>query len=168
VSSPTNVLPLPTSLPPLDLHTYINNYLLIRSFQRNWTQPSVHHFHLSRPAFDDIAAGEHYFEYYISGRTQPIASVLFLATPAIEAYDPLTYSHSASRFSGISLYVIYHSIPNFLPSYIEEKIRQIGLIFRADTQPFIQFLDDFIDDFHRPVTPPNIPSPLADPLEEEK
>src|SRR5579864_685062 len=157
-----NPLPIPT--PPIDHTAHINNYYLLRSFQKNWSLDSLVHLSVPRHAFNQLAAGEHYFEWRVAGNPFPIVSVCFIACPALEGPTPITYSHLASRFKGLSLYVIYHTIPDYLPCFIEDAIHELGDSLDIPTSPFITFLDEFINDFYCPISPIQPPKPL-DPLE---
>src|SRR5579864_4681392 len=92
--------PLPVPTPPIDHTAHINNYYLLRSFQKNWSLDSLVHLSVPRHAFNQLAAGEHYFEWRVAGNPFPIVSVCFIACPALESATPITYSHLATRFKG--------------------------------------------------------------------
>jgi hypothetical protein len=61
----------PASLPPLNLTTYLNNYLLLRSFQLNFSKGTLTHLSVYHPAFNntlvagDITLNSEYLVYLI-------------------------------------------------------------------------------------------------------
>ena len=59
------VLDFAQPLPPLDLDRHLPNYLLVRSFQKNWSLGALVHIPVPRPALRDIAASDHYFEWRV-------------------------------------------------------------------------------------------------------
>jgi hypothetical protein len=67
----------PSNPPPLNLTTYLNNYLLFRSFQLNFSKGALTHLPVYCPAFNyTFVAGNHYPEYRVPGIPYPVISVM--------------------------------------------------------------------------------------------
>jgi hypothetical protein len=68
-----NSLVTPQVVPPLNLTTHLTNYLLLRSFQKNFSKDALTHIPVYRPAFNNtLVAGDHYFEFRVlSGPLYP-------------------------------------------------------------------------------------------------
>src|SRR5579864_7514975 len=75
---PSSYNPLPLPVPPIDHTSHINNYCLLRSFQKNWSLDSLVHLNVPRPALNQLAAGEHYFEWRTAGNPFPVVSICFI------------------------------------------------------------------------------------------
>ena len=150
---------LPPNPPPLNLISHSPNYLLLRSFQKNWTRNSLIHISCYRPVFD-LVAGDHYFEWRVPGNPNPVCSFLLVCAPSITVTKPIVYSAPSANFTGTSCFLFCNIPPIELPTYIEEAILSIGADFDSDISPFVDTLQEFLDDFHRPLSPPIIPLPL--------
>src|SRR6201992_3085713 len=90
-------------LPPMDLDRHLPNYLLVRSFQKNWSLGAFIHVPVSCPALRDLAAGDHYFKWRIPGNTYLVISVLFACCPAYDSPNPVYTAHQPPRFKGLSV-----------------------------------------------------------------
>ena len=156
---------LPANPPPLDLTAFINNYYLLRSFQKNWSSRELLHITVPRPALRDIAAGEHYFEWRIPGNPKPVVAVTLFACPAINSSNPFCFSNTSPRFDRKSIYVFYHTIPSYIPIFVEDELLQLGNKISSDLSDFLRFLDLFVEDFYRPTSPITTQPPTI-PLED--
>ena len=157
--TPTKISRLHGPFVPLDTGRHINNYFLLRSFSQNWTQGCVSHIPIPRPAIRDIAAGEHHFEWKAIGNPIPVVTVTFLCAPCIHTHIPICHASPHPEFKQKNIYVFFFSVPDTLPHFVEDKILEVGSHLNEDISPFVDFLDSFIEDFYRPVTPLGYPSP---------
>ena len=162
--SPTaTIFPIDSILPPLDLQRSIPNYLVERSFQSNWTEGALIHFPVRRPVGNSISAGDHYFEWRVPGRSQPIATVTFSICPFLDAEVPITYLNTSPRTGALNCSVFSYTVPTYLPIRIEEALLDLGDIGNGcDTASFVSYLNDFCIDYYRAVSPT---SPPTNPLE---
>ena len=174
MSAHPTISPLPPNLPPLDLDRYLNNYLLLRSFQRNYTLGSLIHIPVFRPAFGSIAAGEHYFEWRTAGISHPVLIITFIAIPCIFSPKPYFYSYDHPDIHCACINVHYHSIPEFLSPTLVDHIKFVAWLRNFNSTILISALADFLEDFHRPVSPLVVPysttsSPITplSPLEDQ-
>jgi hypothetical protein len=146
---------LPPNPPPLDLKTYLPNYLFLRSLQRNWSLNGLVHLPVSRPCFEGkLAGGEHYFEQRVPGHPFPVISICFFVSLAINIEHPIIYSSPSTHFTGTSIFVFFHSIPDVLPLEVEDLIISTSEKFDVDLRDFITFLDFFCEDYHCSISPP--------------
>src|ERR1700759_4958217 len=159
------VLDFAQPLPPIDLERHLPNYLLVRSFQRNWSLGALVHVPVSRPALRDLAAGGHYFEWRIPGNPHPVISVLFVCFPAYDSPKPIYTTHQSPRFKGLSVLVFYHTIPHFLGTFILDRTTDVEQTLGAILYLFTQYLKDFIREFHHNPSPPLSPNHPLTPLE---
>jgi hypothetical protein len=154
----------PLSAPPLNLTTHLTNYLLLRSFQLNFSQDGLTHLPVYRPAFENtLVAGDHYFEYRVKGIPYPVISLTFYCSPNITLPLPLTSSCGGSTCAKKEIHCFYHTIPDTLPSAVEDLILDYAQDFGYNLVPFIIVLDSFIESFQRPVSPPSSPTNLSPP-----
>ena len=159
------VLDFAQPLPPLDLDRHLPNYLLVRSFQKNWSLGALVHVPVSRPALRDIAAGDHYFEWRIPGNPHPVISVLFACCPAYDSPNPIYTAHQSPRFKGLSVLVFYHTVPHFLGSYLLNRILDVEVALGTNLTLFTKYLEDFVREFHRDPSPSLSPNAPLTPLE---
>jgi hypothetical protein len=83
----------PLSIPPLNLETHLPNYLLLRSFQLNFSKDALTHLPVYHPGFNNtLVAGDHYFEFRVPGIPYPVISLTFYCSPNITLPLPLTTS----------------------------------------------------------------------------
>ena len=150
----------PASPPPLDLRSNLNNYLLFRSFQTNFSDLGVVHIPVYRPGFNgSLVAGDHYFDFRVKGIPYPVISITFYISPSIITPLPTITSHQSSRFRGIEVSYFWFTIPGRIPSKLEDLVLEFGQTSGHNLCPFLFLLDDFIEAFNRPVTPPTSPIP---------
>jgi len=169
MSRPTPHIVIPQPLPcPIDLGKFLINYYVIRSFQTNWSSlPLLLHLPVCRPALDNVAAGDHFFSYKIDPGAKPIVSVLFSILPAYD-FDHQVIISDSTYFDGKAIFIFGYNIPDFLPILVSDVIESVAIKHATNLSFFISTLDDFIYDYHRPVSPitshdhyyPSPPSPL--------
>ena len=107
--SPISYLqPLSLPLPPVDIRSNVNNYLVERSFYDNWTEESLVHFPLRLPAAGSISAGDHYFEWRIKGRSLPLCTVTFSILPFVNAENPICYHNTSPRTGVLNCYIFFY------------------------------------------------------------
>jgi hypothetical protein len=110
----------PQVVPPLNLTSQLTNYSLLRSFQLNFSKDTLTHLPVYRPAFNNtLVAGDHYFEFRVPGIPYPVISVTFYCSPNITIPIPLVTSCSG-LCSRQEVHYFFHSIPEFVPSAVEE------------------------------------------------
>ena len=153
MSNHPTILPLPPNLPPLDLDRYLNNYLLLQSFQRNYTLGSLIHIPVLRPALGSIAAGENYFEWRTTGISHPVLILTFIAIPYIFTPKPYFYSYDHADIHCTCINIHYHSIPEFLSTTLVDYINFIAWLRNFDALILISHLAHFLEELHRPVSP---------------
>ena len=74
----------PSAPPLLDLKDNLNNYLLFRSFQKNFSDLALTHIPVYRPGFNgSLVAGDHYFDFRVKGIPYPVISITFYISPSI-------------------------------------------------------------------------------------
>jgi hypothetical protein len=152
-----NSLVTPQVVPPLNLTTHLNNYLLLRSFQKNFSKDALTHIPVYRPAFNNtLVAGDHYFEFRVPGIPYPVISVMFYCSPNITIPIPLTTSCSGLR-ARQEVHCFFHSIPEFVPSAVEEHILAYSASSGHNLIPLLYALDTFFASYHRAITPPSSP-----------
>ena len=152
---------LPLRLPPCDLSAHLQNYYLLRSFQKNWSASGLRHIPAYRPA-SGIVAGDHYFEWTIPTLPFPVLTVTFICCPAVTTSLPICYSNLSPRYPlCLDVYLLSSSVQPFLPDSVVEDIYWHGSEFDFDFDKFVQFLEHFIDNFHHPPSP--LPSPTRSP-----
>ena len=173
MSNHPTISPLPPNLPPIDLDRYLNNYLLLCSFQRNYTLGSLIHIPVLRPALGSITAGEHYFEWRTAGISHPVLILTFIAIPCIFAPKPYFYSYDHPDIHCTCINIHYHSIPEFLSTTLVDHIHFIAWLCNFDASILISHLAHFLEEFHCPVSPlfrpyPTVSSPITplSPLED--
>ena len=162
--SPISYLqPLSLPLPPVDIRSYVNNYLVERSFCDNWTEESLVHFPVKHPAAGSISAGDHYFEWRIKGRSLPLCMVTFSILPFVNAENPICYHNTSPRTGALNCYIFFYTVPGHLPEQIENTLFNIGDQGNGcNTATFVNFLQDFCTSFYQKVSPT---SPSTNPLE---
>src|SRR6201992_2688732 len=82
------MLDLAQPLPPIDLDHHLPNYLLVCSFQKNWSLGVFVHIPVSCPALKVLAAGNHFFEWCIPGNPYLVISVLFACCSSLLSHCP--------------------------------------------------------------------------------
>src|SRR5258708_3355175 len=99
---PTSFNPPPPNSPHLNLELNLANYLLVRSFSKNWLLNGLVHIPIPHHTPTYIA-GEHYFNYHVPDHPHPIIFiplllplVLTISSPVISA--PLHPCLQASPF----------------------------------------------------------------------
>jgi hypothetical protein len=141
------------------------NYFVIRSFQRSWQHPNLVHLPVLRPALGNFAAGDHYFDWRPIKGKPPVISCLFSILPAF-GFDPKILMVPSSLFQGISIYIFGSSLPEYLPAEAANAITNHAFDLHCDLTPFLSTLDNFCDDFYRPVSPTlSSQEALSSPLE---
>ena len=150
---------LPPNPPPLNLLSLSPNYLLLYSFQKNWTHHSLIHISCYCPLFN-LIAGDHYFKWRVSGNPNPVCSLLLVCSPSIALSHPIVYSTPSTHFKGISGFIFCNLPPDDLPLHLEESILEVGADTNTNISPLVDILNSFLDNFHRPISPPSIPLPL--------
>ena len=161
-----NSLPLPC--PPLNLNQYLQNYFLVRSFQENWTEKERIHLKVWRPAFGNLAAGEHHFQWHQKGDHKPFFTICFICCPAFNSPNPIWYNYTNPLFGSPSVFCIWDTLPNFIPSLVLDVLDPIAIYNSWDLLYITDFLDLWIEHFTRPISPttsiahplPLPPSPL--------
>src|SRR6201992_3838403 len=159
------VLDLAQPLSPIDLDRHLPNYVLVRSFQKNWSLGAFIHVPVSRPALRDLAAGDHYFKWRIPGHPYPVISVLFACCPAYASPNLVYAAHQPPRFKGLSVLVFYHTVPHFLGTYLLNRILDVEVALGTNLTLFTKYLEDFISEFHRNPSPSQSPNAPLTPLE---
>ena len=130
--SPISYLqPLAIPLPPVDVRNNINNYLVEQSFCDNWTEESLVHFPVRRPAADSISAGDHYFKWHIKGRSLPLCTVTFSILPFVDAENPICYCNNmyyicVSKIISDKMEVLVVTVRVVRPAYYLEFQRISG------------------------------------------
>jgi hypothetical protein len=142
-------------------------YFNYRSFQQNWTVNSIIHVPLYRPGGSSVIAGEHYFEWRPAGSTLPVVSVCFVIAPIFEHVAPIHLKIPSTRFDGTSIIICCHWVPKELPHFVLEEVEAIEDLNLYRLDPLVNLLEDFINDFHRPLTNLNF-TPSTDPLENQQ
>ena len=144
--SPVSYLQLVSlPLPPVDVRNNINNYLVEWSFCDNWTEESLVHFPVRRPAVGSISAGDHYFEWRIKGRSLPLCTVTFSILPFVDAGNPICYQNVSPRTGALNCYIFFYTVPTYLPEQTENTLYDIGDQGNGcNTAAFINFLQDFV------------------------
>jgi hypothetical protein len=147
----------PQVVPPLDLTTHLNNYLLLRSFQKNFSKEALTHIPVYRPAFNNtLVAGDHYFEFRVPGIPYPVISVTFYCSPNITIPLPLTTTCSGIR-ARQEIHCFFHSIPRYIPAAVDEHILAYSASSGHNLIPLCIALDSFFESFHPPISPPTSP-----------
>ena len=143
--SPISYLqPLSLPLLPVDVRNNINNYLVEHSFCDNWTEESLFHFPVRRPAAGSISAGDHYFEWRIKGRSLPLCMVTFSILPFVDTENPMCYCNTSPRTGALNCYIFFYTVPGHLPEQIENALFDIGdQGNNCNTAAFVNFLQDF-------------------------
>jgi hypothetical protein len=161
--------PAPVVIPPPiglqeQLHQNCTTYFNYRSFQQNWTVSSIIHVPLYQPGGSSVIAGEHYFEWRSAGSTLPVVSVCFVIAPIFEHVAPINLKFPSTQFDRTLIIICCHWVPKELPHFVLEEIELIEdlNLYRLDT--LVHILEDFIKDFHCPLTNLNF-TPPTDPLE---
>jgi hypothetical protein len=154
--------------PPIGLREQLcqnrTSYFNYRSFQQNWTIASIIHVPLYRPGGSSVITGEHYFEWRPARSTLPVVSVCFVIAPIFEHVAPTHLKLPSSRFDGTSILICSHWVPQELPHFIYEEIEHIEDLNPYRLDALVHTLEDFVKDFHRPLTSLNL-NQSADPLE---
>ena len=158
---------LPHPLPPLNIFEHRNNYLLLRSFHTNWTKNHLVHTICPRPAFSVLAGGEQYFEWRLHGAPTPIATVCFLAIPAIDSDSPFCTRNISNRHGGLSTFIFSRTILDYLPAWVEDQLLSHGNQYNVSLADFGYTLDPFLEDYHCPLSPSILPS-ITIPLENQQ
>jgi hypothetical protein len=147
----------PQVVPPLNLTTHLTNYLLLRSFQLNFSKDALTHIPVYRPAFNNtLVAGDHYFEFRVPGIPYPVISVTFYCSPNITIPLPLTTTCSGIR-ARQEIHCFFHSIPRYIPAAVDEHILAYSASSGHNLIPLCIALDSFFESFHRPISPPSSP-----------
>jgi hypothetical protein len=147
----------PQVVPPLNLTTHLNNYLLLRSFQKNFSKDALTHIPVYRPAFNNtLVAGDHYFEFRVPGIPYPVISVTFYCSPNITIPLPLVATCSGIR-ARQEIHCFFHSIPRYIPAAVDEHILAYSASSGHNLIPLCITLDSFFESFHRPISPPSSP-----------
>jgi hypothetical protein len=151
----------PQVVPLLNLTTHLTNYLLLRSFQLNFSKEALTHLPVYRPAFNKtLVAGDHYFKFRVPGIPYPVISVTFYCSPNITIPIPLVTSCSGLCCRQ-EIHCFFHSIPEFIPSAVEEYILAYSASSGHNLIPLLYALDTFFESYHRPISP--LPSPTQQP-----
>jgi hypothetical protein len=157
--------------PPIGLQEQLRQnrtaYFNYRSFQQNWTVSSIIHVPLYRPGGSSVIAGEHYFEWRPAGSTLPVVSVCFVITPIFKHIAPIHLKFPSTRFDGTSIVICFHWVPKELTHFVYEGIELIEDLNPYRLDSLVHTLEDFIKDFHRPLTNLNF-TPTTDPLENQQ
>src|ERR1700680_709689 len=87
---------------PLSGRDNLPNYLLSRSFQpnNNFSESAIRHYTVPRSVSNSVAAGEHFFEYFIGGFAIPVITVLYSLTPAFASSLPIVHLANNQHFGG--------------------------------------------------------------------
>ena len=147
--------PSPPTIPqvPLDLAHNLPNYLLLRSFQKNLTKESVRHVTHPRPVSDQIAAGDHLFECYVSGYSIPVITIGLSICPLFCTPTPSVVLCNNPHTGERHIIIIWNRIPSILPEQVETEIRNLGHARPYNTNYFIFALEEFILNSYRTITP---------------
>ena len=144
---------LPLPCPPLNLNQCLQNYFLVRSFQENWTENNRIHLNVWRPAFGNLAAGEHYFQWHRPGNCTPFFSICFLCCPAFNSPSPIWYNYINPLYNTPVIFCVWDTLPDYIPPLVLDILDPISLYHGWDLNYIADFLDLWIDHFTRPVSP---------------
>jgi hypothetical protein len=143
----------PQVVPPLNLTTHLTNYLLLRSFQLNFSKDALTHIPVYQPAFNNtLVAGDHHFKFRVPGIPYPVISITFYCSPNITIPLPLVTSCSGLR-ARQEIHCFFHSIPEFVPSAVEEHILAYSASSGHNLIPLLNHLDSFFESSHCPISP---------------
>jgi hypothetical protein len=96
-----------------------------------------------------------------------VVSVCFVIAPIFEHVAPIHLKIPSTRFDGTSIIICCHWIPKELPHFVLEEVEAIEDLNLYRLDPLVNLLEDFINDFHRPLTNLNF-TPSTDPLENQQ
>jgi hypothetical protein len=96
-----------------------------------------------------------------------VVSVCFVITPIFEHVIPIHLKFASTQFDGTSIIICSHWVPQELPHFVYKEIELIEDLnpYRLDT--LVHTLEDFVKDFHCPLTSLNL-NPPTDPLENQQ
>jgi hypothetical protein len=141
----------PQVVPPLNLTSHLTNYLLLRSFQLNFSKDTLTHIPVYRPAFNNtLVAGDHHFEFRVPGIPYPVISVTFYCSPNITIPIPLTtvlFIQTMHGDHGLMPQLIIHGeVKEPLPSSY-----RVLLMDGIDDLPILQTLTKKATEYQLPV-----------------
>ncbi|KAF9789917.1 hypothetical protein BJ322DRAFT_1179275 [Thelephora terrestris] len=167
--------PFPSSSPvqqPVvpDARRSIWEYKLIRSLQVNRTTGLLTHFPYYRP-FAALNTGvttppfllgaDHQFLWNSDLTESVLATVYFSISPAFYFPSPRVHLTTNIHTHSPAIIVLWWEIPTELPYSVIEYLVNFERLSDQDFEPFVQQLNQFCQDYHSPVHPYQIESPLS-------